>query len=198
MIIVNNVKIKDSQRNLGWLMATTSAVSISYALQGFSLLKIVPVNAEFRTVAMCVTMTLSGFSICLLAELLKLYWVPYLECSRIGKTGKGRYLSGIFKDPDDYQEALARKDERIPFTILYGVYTFGKEVLNDFSVVGKYAECLWLVQGIIMTVGTKDYWHLFFAIVIQVIMNYMDNVKEISFDEAVKMTVPRMMKKSEK
>ena len=127
MIIIDDIKIKDAQKNLGWMLATNSAVSFSYALQGFYMPKNALVSTELHTIAMCISMALCGFGICLLAEMLKLYWAPYLECHKIGRTGKGRYLSGLFKGQDDYDLALAEKDERIPFTILYGIYTFGSE-----------------------------------------------------------------------
>ena len=198
MIIIDDIKIKDAQKNLGWMLATNSAVSFSYALQGFYMPKNALVSTELHTIAMCISMALCGFGICLLAEMLKLYWAPYLECHKIGRTGKGRYLSGLFKGQDDYDLALAEKDERIPFTSLYGIYTLGSEALGDFNVIGKYAECMWLVQGIIMTVVTKDCWQFVSAIIALVIINLMYEFKEVSFEKGIKMTVPRVLKKSEK
>ena len=187
MVIFNDEKIAETKQELGKLLLIEGLISFWFAQKGMRSVIGSIVGKDIYAVAVGVSMFLFVMGNSLLIEAVKLYFAPYWECHKAGH-GRSKLILGMFDSYEDYQAAIACKDERIALSILYGIYYF--------NILGKYAECLWFVQGLILTALTGNFYHLAFGGTMMVIVNIYHCSKQLSFDNTVKLT--RVVKESEK
>ena len=198
VIVLNNKVIEKNQKNLARLILSTVFMSFGYIYQGFSVMRRETLHVETQVILQDVTAALVIFSLVLLYEAVRLFVVTILECRKVGKTGKGNYIHDVFEDPEDYYIAVKSGDGRVSATVLFNAYCVGVETLNDFNVLGKYAECLWFMQGLVIMTATRNFMYLVFPIIVLAIWNHMQREEHVSFQNAVMSFPAKVMHESEK
>lgn len=197
MVLFDDEKIAETKHRLGRLLVFEGLISYWFAQKGMQSVSGTNVGRDMYAVTVGVTMFLFVLGNSLLLEAVKLHVAPYWECQKAGR-GKSKIILEMFESYEDYSAALNTHDERIGLSILYSTYYFGNEVLNDYNILGKYAECLWFVQGLILTTLTGSFVHLAFASEMLILVNVFHCMKQLSFTNTIQLLRTRRVKESEK
>lgn len=198
MTYFNEAQIQKTRNSLASTLAIDSIISVIYGCSGVRMANSFLIGKDIAMVMLGVTIALTVFATFMAIQMVRLYLAPVHECSKIGNKGKGRFMSGIFESPQDYVQAVAKNDERVMFTVMMNIYFIGTEIVHDYGIIGKYAECLWIVQGLLMSVVAKSSVPFTFACGVVIAINCFSSKEELSFEGTVVRLPKKIMQDSEK
>lgn len=113
--------------------------------------------------------------------LIRIYAGPFFECAKHGTTGKGAYLSGVFKDHDDYLESLKNQDGRFEMVYQTANYIIMQEVLKPFTLIVYCSVTIWLIWSFIVAVFYSSNIILLYAGVAALLQTFLFEAAEAQF-----------------